>query len=140
MSLRYRPVVPSSRDGHGHALSIEVAAHLRHNVLVLGPGGETVGECTADGIISWNPRPRLHGGRVAPASVRHALAADSRLVASVDEFGVVLCFRAEHRSKSGSTPSLSGADRRHPRQSGEEWEFFSRPGRILSVGGRPHLP
>jgi hypothetical protein len=52
----------------------------------------------------------------------------------VDERGTVLCLRAENRSKSGSTPSLSRAERQHPGPTGE---YFERPGRILSVGGRP---
>ena len=130
---RYAPVAVSARDGLGHPLAIEVAANLRHNVLILGPDGSVVGEATSDGTAYWDPPPRLHGGRVASASVRQALAANGRLSAAVDERGHVLCLRAEYRHKSGSTPSLSRADRRHPRRSGEEFEYFERPGRILSV-------
>ena len=134
---RYAAVAVSDRDGHGHPLAVEVAADLRHNVRILGPDGSVVGEAMADGTVYWEPPMSLRGERVAPASVRHSLAANGRLSAAVDERGVVLCIRAEYRS--GSTPSLSGADHRHPRQSGEEFEYFERPGRILSVGGRQHL-
>ena len=85
-----------------------------------------------------DPPPRLRGGRVASASVRHALASNGRLSASVDERGVVMCLRVEYRSKNGSTPSLSRAERQHPGPTGEVLEVCERPGgRILSVGGRP---
>jgi len=136
--IRHRPVAVSARDGFGHPLAIEVAAVLRHNVRILGPDGSVVGEATADGTVYWDPPMSLRGGRVASASVRRSLAANGRLVASVDERGTVLCLRAEYRSKNGSTPSLSRAERQHPGPTGEDFEYFERPGgRILSVGGRP---
>ena len=113
---RYRPVAIADRDGLGHPLKVEVAAVLRHNVRILGPDGSVVGEATADGTVYWDPPMSLRGGRVASASVRRSLAANGRLVASVDERGTVLCLRAEYRTKSGSTPSLSRAQRRHPAQ------------------------
>ena len=138
--IRHRPVAVSARDGFGHPLAIEVAAVLRHNVRILGPDGSVVGEATADGTVYWDPPMSLRGGRVASASVRRSLAANGRLVASVDERGTVLCLRAEYRSKNGSTPSLSQAERRTPPQLGDDFEYFERPGgRILSVGGRPVL-
>ena len=135
--IRHRPVAVSARDGFGHPLAVVVAADLRHNVRILGPDGSVVGEVMADGTTYWDPPPRLRGGRIAPASVRRSLAANGRLVASVDERGTVLCLRAEYRSKSGSTPSLSRAQRQHAGPTGESLEYCERPGRILSVGGRP---
>ena len=135
---RYRPVAVSARDGFGHPLAIEVAAVLRHNVRILGPDGSVVGEATADGTVYWDPPMSLRGGRVASTSIRHSLAANGRLVASVDERGTVLCLRVEYRSKDGSTPSLSRAERRHPGPTADDLEYFKRPGgRILSVNGRP---
>jgi hypothetical protein len=138
MSLRYAPVAIAYRDGLGLPLKVEVAAALRHNVRILGPDGSVVGEVMADGTTYWDPPPRLPGERVASASVRQDLASNGRLSASVDERGTVLCLRAEYRSKNGSTPSLSRAERQHPGPTGEDFEYFERPGgRILSVGGRP---
>ena len=135
---RYRPVAVSARDGFGHPLKVEVAASLRQNVRILGPDGSIVGEVMADGTTYWDPPPRLPSERVASASVRQALASNGRLTASVDERGVVLCLRAEFRSKSGSPPSLSRAERRHPGPTGEDFEYFERPGgRIISVNGWP---
>ena len=96
----YQPVAIAHRDGFGHAFEVAVAARLRQPVLVLGPSGAIVGECTADGIISWDPLPRLHGGRVAPAAVRRALASSGRLSAAVSESGDVLALRAEYKSGS----------------------------------------
>jgi hypothetical protein len=58
-----------------------------------------------------------------PASVRRSLAANGRLVASVDERGTVLCLRAEYRSKSGS-PSIPRAEQRFPERGDEHVEYF----------------
>ena len=59
---RYRPVAVSARDGFGHPLVIEVAAVLRHSVMILEPGGAVVGEAMADGIVYWDPPMSLRGG------------------------------------------------------------------------------
>ncbi len=52
---------------------------LRHHVQVLAPDGAVVGEVTADGIVYWDPPMPLRVGRVAPMSVRRALATNGRL-------------------------------------------------------------
>jgi hypothetical protein len=71
------------------------------------------------------------------ASARQALASNGRLSASVDERGVIQCLRVEYRSQSGSTPSLSRAERRHPDPTDEDFEYSERPGgRIIAVRGR----
>ena len=101
MSIRYLPVATAHRDGDGLPLKVEVGGgELRHNVRILAPSGAIIGEVTAAGFAFWDPPPRRPRERVAPASVRQALAKNGKLQAAVDESGNVLCFRAEHRSKS----------------------------------------
>ena len=142
MSIRYLPVATAHRDGDGLPLKVEVGGgELRHNVRILAPSGAIIGEVTAAGFAFWDPPPRRPRERVAPASVRQALAKNGKLQAAVDESGNVLCFRAEHRSKS-SSPSIPRAEQRgeqhSPKRSGDDVEHFVRPsGRVLSVNGWP---
>ena len=144
--IRYRPAAVSSRDGHGHAFSVEVAARLRHVVPILAPDGSLVGECMPDGTAFWDP-PLRPGSKIAPVSVRQALATNGRLTASVDESGVVLCLRAEYRRRietrsKHATATSAGKSRKSYSAPDDEWineriEYSVHPGRIISVGGLP---
>ena len=125
--IHYKPVAVSSRDGHGHAFSVEVGGgELRHNVRVLAPDGAIVGEVTTDGDVYWDP-PIPRFGRLAPMSVRRALATNGRFTAAVDERGLVLCLRAEPPRRTAT--SYSAPD-------DERVEVFTRPARIIAVDGR----
>ena len=139
--IRYEPVAVSDRDGFGRVLGVEVATgELRHGARILAGDGTVAGEVTNDGTVHWDPPPRI-SAKIAPDSVRRALATNGRFKAAVDERGVVLCLRAEppRRIETRSTRATTSAGKSRKSYSApddERIEYFTRPARIIAVGGR----